>query len=118
MLAGATLYGPRLDETNPPLIIWISAIPVLLAGLLHIPVILTLNNGLSINSNVAFSSHPVARLALQLASDGLTLNGADTLDANVVAPGGTVTLNGNATLRGTVKADRLIVNGNALLENP
>ncbi len=42
MLAGATLYGPRLDETNPPLIIWISAIPVLLAGLLHIPVILTL----------------------------------------------------------------------------
>lgn len=42
MLAGATLYGPRLDETNPPLIIWLSAIPVLLAGFLHIPVILTL----------------------------------------------------------------------------
>ena len=42
MLAGDTLYGPRLNETNPPLIIWISAIPVALGALLHIPVILTL----------------------------------------------------------------------------
>jgi hypothetical protein len=82
------------------------------------PVILTLNNGFSINSNVTFSSHPVAWFTVLLASGGLTLNGADTLTANVVAPAGTVTLNGNATLRGTVKADRLIVNGNALLENP
>jgi hypothetical protein len=29
-----------------------------------------------------------------------------------------VNLNGNATLQGTVKADRLLVNGNAKLENP
>jgi hypothetical protein len=42
MLAGDTLYGPRLDETNPPLIIWISAVPDVLSSLLHIPVILTL----------------------------------------------------------------------------
>lgn len=35
LLSGATLYGPRLSETNPPLIIWFSAIPVLLARLIH-----------------------------------------------------------------------------------
>jgi hypothetical protein len=32
LLAGDTLYGPHLSETNPPLIIWFSAVPVLLAS--------------------------------------------------------------------------------------
>ena len=36
ILAGAKLYGPRVVEVNPPLIIWFSAIPALLARLLHI----------------------------------------------------------------------------------
>ncbi len=36
LLSGAELYGPRIAETNPPLIIWFSVIPVLLAGALHI----------------------------------------------------------------------------------
>ena len=82
------------------------------------PVILVLNRGLSINSNVTFSNHAVEWLTLELASGGLSVNGSVLLPATVIAPSGTVTLNGNATLRGKVKADRLIVNGNATLENP
>jgi hypothetical protein len=35
MLHGTQLYGPKLVETNPPLIIWFSALPDLLAKLLH-----------------------------------------------------------------------------------
>jgi hypothetical protein len=35
-LGGAEPYGPHLSETNPPLIIWFSAIPVLLGRLLHV----------------------------------------------------------------------------------
>jgi O-glycosyl hydrolase len=82
------------------------------------PVILVLNRGLSVNGNVTFSDHPVEWLTLEIASGGLTLNGDVLLPATVIAPSGAVTLNGNATLRGAVKADRLIVNGNATLENP
>jgi len=35
MLAGVELYGPHLSETNPPTIIWFSALPVLLARWMH-----------------------------------------------------------------------------------
>ena len=35
-LAGAQLYGPQISETNPPLIIWFSALPVALAPVLHV----------------------------------------------------------------------------------
>ncbi len=34
--SGVQLDGPRLVETNPPLIIWVSLIPVLLAKLFHV----------------------------------------------------------------------------------
>jgi O-glycosyl hydrolase len=82
------------------------------------PVVLTLNGSLSVNSGVAFSNHAAEWLALRLASGHLTLNGAVELPAHVVAPSGTVTLNGKSALRGTIKADRLIVNSDALLETP
>ncbi len=36
-LHGATLYGPYLFDSNPPLIVWLSAIPVSLGELLHLP---------------------------------------------------------------------------------
>ncbi len=36
VLSGIQLYGPQLVETNPPLIIWFSTIPVFLAHLLHL----------------------------------------------------------------------------------
>ncbi|HEX6495411.1 MAG TPA: hypothetical protein VF018_08010 [Acidobacteriaceae bacterium] len=35
-LAGTMLYGPHLVDTNPPLIIWFSTVPVLISRLLHI----------------------------------------------------------------------------------
>ncbi len=36
-LGGAVLYGPSLFDSNPPLIVWLSAIPVSLAQYLHLP---------------------------------------------------------------------------------
>jgi rhamnogalacturonan endolyase len=45
----------------------------------------------------------------------VTLNGGSTLHGEVIAPAGTVTLNGNATVNGRVSADRLTLNGNAVL---
>jgi O-glycosyl hydrolase len=82
------------------------------------PVILVLNRGLSLNSNVTFSNHAAEWLTMKFAAGGLSVNGDVLLPATVLAPNGTVNLNGNATLRGTVKADRLIVNSNAKLGNP
>src|SRR5689334_1490142 len=35
-LSGAELYGPQIAETNPPLIIWFSVIPVVAADALRI----------------------------------------------------------------------------------
>jgi hypothetical protein len=35
MLSGFELYGPHLSETNPPMIIWFSALPILLASWTH-----------------------------------------------------------------------------------
>lgn len=35
LLAGAEPYGPHLSETNPPLIIWFSVLPVLFARWMH-----------------------------------------------------------------------------------
>jgi hypothetical protein len=36
-LAGAQLYGPQAFDSNTPAIVWLSALPVLLAQALHIP---------------------------------------------------------------------------------
>jgi len=36
-LDGASLYGPYAFDSNPPLIVWISAVPVRLGDLLHLP---------------------------------------------------------------------------------
>jgi O-glycosyl hydrolase/cytoskeletal protein CcmA (bactofilin family) len=79
------------------------------------PVIVVLDGGLSINSNVAFSNHPVSWLTLQVASGGLSVNNNVVLPATVLAPSGTVTLNGNARIKGMIRADRLIVNRDAML---
>jgi hypothetical protein len=35
LLAGSTLYGPHLSETNPPFIVWFTALPVMLAHLVQ-----------------------------------------------------------------------------------
>jgi hypothetical protein len=36
MLHGAPLYGPQIFETNPPMIIWLSAAPVAVAHVFHV----------------------------------------------------------------------------------
>ena len=37
LLDGAKLYGPEAFDSNPPLIVWLSAIPCALASWLHLP---------------------------------------------------------------------------------
>ena len=37
-LHGALLYGPTVFDSNPPLIVWLSAIPVFLGEHLHLPI--------------------------------------------------------------------------------
>ncbi|HEY4248256.1 MAG TPA: rhamnogalacturonan lyase B N-terminal domain-containing protein [Lacunisphaera sp.] len=79
------------------------------------PVILTLANGVTFNGAAGNSAHP-EWFTLQIYSGGVTLNGNGTLYGTIIAPNGTVTL--NAALHGIVSSDRLILNGNALLDEP
>ena len=81
------------------------------------PVVLTLASGTNLNGSVGSSPHP-EWLTLQLAAGGLTLNGNVSFSGVVIAPGGTVVVNGSSTLHGHVTADRLPINGNGLLEEP
>ena len=81
------------------------------------PVILTLPNGFTLNSSVGNAAHP-EWLTLQIASGGATLNIGGILRATVVAPNGTVSLNGTASLVGKVSCDRLILGKDALIEEP
>ena len=37
VLHGTHLYGPQLFDSNPPLIVWLSAVPTALAAWLHLP---------------------------------------------------------------------------------
>jgi autotransporter-associated beta strand protein len=80
------------------------------------PVILTLANGVNANGNIGAAAHP-EWLVLRFASGGLTLNGNVNVAGSVLAPNGTVTINGNSILHGQVTADRLTLNGNALLQD-
>jgi len=78
------------------------------------PVVIILNGGFSTNATMGAAGHP-EWLELRIAGGGLSLASNVTVHAIVIAPSGTVTLNGNATLHGRVASDRLIVNGNAML---
>lgn len=78
------------------------------------PVNLTLRSGLTLNASMGSASNP-AWLNLQVSSGGVTLNGGSSLYAVVKAPAGTVIINGNAQLIGTVACDRLTINGGGLL---
>jgi hypothetical protein len=79
------------------------------------PVIVVVNGGFSTNATLGTTEN-AEWLQLHIAGGGLSLGGSATVHAVVTAPAGTVTLNGGAVLRGRVLADRLIINGNALLE--
>lgn len=77
------------------------------------PVILTLRNGTSINSSCGNSGTP-SWLTLRVATGGFTLNGGSRFYGTVIAPSGTVIINGNSILRGALVCDRLTLNGNGL----
>ena len=72
------------------------------------PVILTVANGFTANGTVGASNNPVW-LQLQVASGGFTLNGGCTVYGLVLAPNGTVIVNGNSTLVGTSASDQFIL---------
>ncbi len=78
------------------------------------PVVIVLANGTSLNSGAGSSAHP-EWLVIKSAAGSVTLNSNVTLYGSVIAPSGTVTINGNSTINGTVVADRLTTNGNGLL---
>lgn len=80
------------------------------------PVILTLASSLNVNAVAGAATNP-EWLTLQLASGGITLNTGATLYGGVIAPNGTVIINDSAILRGNVKADRITINDNGLLED-
>ncbi len=78
------------------------------------PVVINLASGTALNGSMGNAAHP-EWLQLNLAAGGLTLNGQVRCDGYVVAPSGTVTINGGSVLNGGIVADRLTVNGNGLL---
>lgn len=80
------------------------------------PIILKVANGFTANGLFG-TTNQSAWLQLQLASGGFTLNGGCTVHGSVVAPAGTVIVNGNSCLIGAVKGDRLIVNGNGRIKS-
>jgi endo-1,4-beta-xylanase len=71
------------------------------------PIVLTVRAAIVLNSTMGESTHP-EWLNLGIATGGVTLNSDATLFGHVVAPAGTVTVNG--VLIGSVKSDRLTIN--------
>ncbi len=78
------------------------------------PVIVTVASSVTVTGPFGTSAQP-SWLVLNIFSGGLTLNGGGSFSGYVCAPTGTVIINGNGQLIGGVKADRLSLNGGALL---
>jgi hypothetical protein len=81
------------------------------------PVIIVLKGDFNVNGNVGSSAHP-GWLDVRLSSGSVTLNGNVALNGTVTAPNGTVTISGNSVLTGGLSADRLVINGKGLLAQP
>ncbi|MFT3782088.1 MAG: rhamnogalacturonan lyase B N-terminal domain-containing protein [Nibricoccus sp.] len=83
------------------------------------PVTLVLGNGTAINfgSTVGDPAHP-EWLTVKIANGGLLLNASATLNGYVIAPTGTVIINAHSGITGEVVADRLIINGQGVLQEP
>lgn len=79
------------------------------------PVVLTLANSTTLSGNIGAAAHP-EWLVLRVASGGATINGRATFNGSMVAPDGTITVNGD--LNGTTISDRLIVNGSGSITQP
>lgn len=79
------------------------------------PVVLNLASGLSVTGQLGVASDPLW-LTINVASGGVTLNGGATLIGIVRAPAGEVVLVGQSRLHGAVFADRLTLDGGAVIE--
>lgn len=78
------------------------------------PVVITVRNGFASNGTIGKPSDP-SWLTLNVYSGGFTLNSGNGFYGCVVAPNGTVIINGNTIFVGGITSDRLTVNGGANL---
>lgn len=78
------------------------------------PVEIRLNNSIANNGTTGEVAHP-EWLNFHLPSGGFTLNGGATFYGHVIAPQGTVIINGNALLEGTTASNNLTINGGGIL---
>ena len=62
-LDGAALYGPQAFDSNPPAIVWLSAIPLLLGRVMHLPAtaIAKLLVVIAETASASFSYHLIRR---------------------------------------------------------
>lgn len=79
------------------------------------PVVITVANSVAFNGQLGKTDHP-EWTTLRIASGGLTLNGTSAVYGTVLAPNGTVTLNGLDVIKGGLASDGLVLNGQALVE--
>ncbi len=78
------------------------------------PVVITVKNGFSSNGTIGKAGN-TGWMTLNVHSGGFTLNSGNGFYGCVVAPNGTVIINGNTQFVGGIVADRLTVNGGASL---
>ncbi|GAB1488059.1 hypothetical protein MASR2M8_05020 [Opitutaceae bacterium] len=78
------------------------------------PVIITVKNSLVSNGTMGSASNP-DWLTLNISNGGFTLNSGNGFYGCVIAPNGTVIINGNTQFVGGIISDRLTVNGGASL---
>ncbi len=79
------------------------------------PVVLTVAAMVTLNGDGGSLPNP-SWLTLKISTGNLILNGGASLYAVVQVPAGTVTINGNSLLQGSVACDRLAVNGNGAIK--
>ena len=80
------------------------------------PVVLTTGSAAAVSGAAGNPGHP-EWLMLNVASGGLTVNGA-TLSGFVVAPNGAVTINTGGAIHGGIKADLVVIKEGASLTEP
>jgi hypothetical protein len=81
------------------------------------PVILTVNNTVSIFGPAGSADHP-EWLLLRVANGGVVITGTDPFHGSIVAPNGTVIVNPYSTLDGSVIANDLTILPDAVLSDP
>ena len=81
------------------------------------PVILTVNNTVSIFGGAGSSDHP-EWLLLRVANGGVVITGKDPFHGSIIAPNGTVIINPFSTLDGSVISNDLTILPDAVLSDP